>query len=74
MYNTISCIAIVLLFYNVELLISAKVEEKNQYAITMMRKKQDISNFYKIGKDSKLYINPLCLILAIQVRLDPSLH
>lgn len=28
MYNTMSCIAMVLLFYNVELLISAKVEEK----------------------------------------------
>ena len=28
MYNTMSCIAIVLLFYNVRLLTSAKVEEK----------------------------------------------
>ena len=28
MCNTMSCIAIVLLFYNVKLLISAKVEEK----------------------------------------------
>lgn len=46
MYNTMSCIAMILLFYNVELLISAKVE-KNLYAITMMRKKQDISNFIR---------------------------